>query len=134
MHPILQTLHDIVAGRQPERAVLYLHLAFGHIGDGEGNFSTSETFSPEKALPFIPFAEAASANPGDVLSDSAFEALEDIVNCDLEFTEDCLLVAMGMAEPDGPTSFTYGLADVERWDSTLNAIYEGGGVMLEMGS
>lgn len=135
MHPILQTLHDIVAGRQPEQAGLYLHLAFGHIGDGEGNFSTRNIFSADQALPLIPLAEAASANPGDVLSDGAFEALENLINDDVGYEENCLLVAMGMAEPDdGPTTFISKADAVERWNNTLDAIYEGGGVRLEMGA
>jgi len=135
MHPILQTLHDIVAGRQPEQAGLYLHLAFGHIGDGEGNFSSRNTFSADQARSLIPLAEAAVAGVGDVLSDAAFEALEDLIDDDVGYEGSCLLVAMGLAEPDdGPTTFVHKADAVERWNNTLDAIYESGGVMLEMGA
>jgi len=135
MHPILQTLHDIVAGRQPDQAGLYIHLAFGHIGDGEGNFSSRNTFSADQALALIPLAEAASAAPGDVLSDAAFEALEDLINDDVGYEGSCLLVEMGLAEPDdGPTTFVHKADAAERWADTLDAIYEGGSVMLEMGA
>ena len=79
MHPIIPILEDIAAGLDVERQSVELHLAFGHIGDGDGNFSESEKWSADTARFLLPYARAALANIGDPMDADTIAALRSLV-------------------------------------------------------
>lgn len=81
MNPVITVLEDIAAGLDVERQSVELHLAFGHIGDGHGNFPESEKWSADTARFLLPFTRAAIANVGDPMDADTIAALRSLVEC-----------------------------------------------------
>jgi len=79
MRPTITVLEDIAAGLDVERQSVELHLAFGHIGHGHGNFPESEKWSADTARFLLPYARAALANIGDPMDADTIAALRVLV-------------------------------------------------------
>lgn len=103
-HPVLAALLIAAEGGRVEGASEDLRLAlgatYGHDGALYGpRWGTEETRAAAREL--IRWAEAALVQPGQALSDGAFEALEDLNDNSFSWEVGWLLAELGMAELDG---------------------------------
>ena len=124
MHPTIIVLKDIIAGLDVERQSLELHLAFGHVGDGEGNFSANEIWDAQTAADLLPYAEAALAKPGDTLAQDVALALLEMVTFGANDDErvSFLLVDLGCAFWDEGGVVAIDSEAEKRWEAVFDAM------------
>lgn len=125
MNPTIIVLQDIIDGDEDiNRQSVELHLAFGHIGDGHGNFSESEKWSADTARFLLPFARAALANVGEPLDADTIAALRVLVEygADDDRRVPYLLAELGCAFWDEGGVISIDSAAEKRWEAVLDAM------------
>ena len=124
MNPTVTILEDIIAGLDVDRQSVELHLAFGHIGDGHGNFSESDKWSADTARFLLPYARAALANIGDPMDADTISALRVLV--EYGAYEDrrvpYLLVDLGCACWDEGATISIDPDSERHWEAVLDAL------------
>jgi hypothetical protein len=123
MHPTIQTLHDIIAGRTIKGASDELHMAFMHHGDFETS-SWSGIFDAQTAADLLPYAEAALAKPGDTLAQDVALALLEMVTFGANDDErvSFLLVDLGCAFWDEGGVVAIDSEAEKRWEAVFDAM------------
>ena len=124
MHPTIIVLQDIIAGLDVERQSVELHLAFGHVGDGHGNFSESEKWSADTARFLLPYARAALANVGDLMDADTIATLRSMVEygADDDRRVPYLLAALGCAFWDEGGLISIDPDSERHWEAVLDAL------------
>lgn len=122
MHPVITILEDIIAGLDVERQSLELHLAFGHVGDGYGNFSKSEKWNADTARFLLPYARAALAHVGDPMDADTIAALRSLVEygADDDRRVSYLLAELGCAFWDEGATIAIDPDSERHWEAVLD--------------
>ena len=124
MNPVITVLEDIAAGLDVERQSVELHLSFGHIGDGHGNFSESEKWSADTARFLLPYARAALANIGDPMDADTIDALRSLIEYGAHDDERVpyLLAELGCAFWDEGATIAIDPDSERHWEAVLDAL------------